>query len=237
MTLGQLVLASVVMAAGATVQGGFGFGAGIVATPWFVLIDDRLVPGPINLAAFLLSFAVLVREDADVDPGVKVALAGLVPGTVLAGGALALLPARGLALMFAVLVLVGVSLTASGIRLRRNGATLVAAGALSGFMGTSSGMAAPPMALVYQDLDPPVVRKTLSRYFLIGGVLKLAMLVAVGRLGTTELVATALLVPSGVVGLLVSRRVVRAVDVRGARPWILALSAAAAVGVIAQELL
>ncbi len=232
----QLVLASLAMGIGACVQGAVGFGSNLLAAPVLVLIDTDFVPGPVALASLLLNLAVWWREPADHDRRVRLALGGLVPGTLAAGALLTVLPDRQLSLLFAALVLVAVGLTATGLRVRPEPATLVGAGLASGFMGTISGIGGPPIALVYQRAAGPVLRATLARYFLLGGLVTVLTLAVVGRLGGRELLMAGALLPGTALGFACSGRLARSLDRRTARPAVLALSTLAAVAVIVREL-
>lgn len=232
----ELVVASLVMGLGACVQGAVGFGSNLVAAPLLVLIDVDFVPGPVALISLLLNVLVRGREPADHDRRVRLALGGLVPGVLLAGGLLSVLPDRELSLLFAALVLVAVVLTVAGREVRPGPASLLGAGVLSGFMGTISGIGGPPMALVYQRASGPVLRATLAYFFLVGGVITAATLVFVGRLGWRELALALALVPGTLIGFAGSGVLARHLDRRTARPAVLALSTLAAVAVILKEL-
>jgi uncharacterized membrane protein YfcA len=113
---------------------------------------------------------------------------------------------------------------------------LLGAGAVSGFMGTISSIGGPPVALLYQHDGGPTLRATLPRYFFIGGVLGLAALVPVGKLGRTELLDSLALLPGVLVGVQGSRWLAKHVDRRSARPWVLGLSTLAAMSVLVREL-
>jgi uncharacterized membrane protein YfcA len=230
------VLAAAVMAGGACVQGAVGFGSSLVAAPLLVLIDPVFVPGPIAVAGVSLNFLIIRRRDAAPDPGLSVAVAGLLPGTAAAALTLAVLPERGLSILFALLVLAAVVTSAIGLELARTRRTLGVAGVASGFMGTIAGISGPPIALVYQRLDGPTLRATLGRYFLIASVLSLAAVAIVGRFGIDELWASAALVPGTLAGFLASGRLARRLDRRAVRPTVLWLSGISAVAVLAREL-
>jgi uncharacterized membrane protein YfcA len=163
-------------------------------------------------------------------------MAGQVGGALAAGAVLASLPTRSLSLLFAGMVLLAVTLSASGLHFRPTTRTLVGAGVASGFMGTVSGIGGPPIALVYQRSDGPTLRGTLARYFLVGSAVALPTLVVVGKLGRDELVASAVLLPGVLIGFLASKPLVRRLDQGSVRPIILALSAAAALAVLVREL-
>jgi len=231
------VLAAVVMAAGCALQGAVGFGANLVAAPLLLLLDERFVPGPTIVATGVLNLLVIRREGSSrVDPTVGTAIAGQVVGTLGAGAVLAVIADRPLSLLFAGLVLVAVVLSAAGWQLSKTRPILAGVGALSGFMGTVSGIGGPPIALVYQQSDGPTLRGTLARYFTVGNVVAIPTLIVAGHLGRDELVPIAVLVPGALAGYAASGWLAGHLDKRTARPIILVLSAAAAVAVLIRTL-
>jgi uncharacterized protein len=237
MTVVRLILASAAMGLGSCVQGVVGFGSNLIAAPLLVLLDDSFVPGPVNIASAALNVLILItRRGLPVDRRVPWAMGGLVPGTLAAGWLIAVLPTRGLSFTFATLVLIAVVLSASGLTLRRTDGNLFAAGVLSGFMGTVSGIGGPPIALVYQHESGAVLRGTLTRFFLVGSLITIATLAAVGRVGWEELRLAVVLLPGTFVGLRCSNWFAHHVDRRSAQPIVLILSAIAAAAVLAREL-
>jgi len=225
------------MALGACVQGGVGFGSALIAAPLLALIDTSFVPGPITVATTVLNLFIIRAADAAAfDRAVRWSVAGLVPGTIAAGATLLVLSADGLSILFAVMVIVAVVITGFGIPLEKRPATLFGAGVASGFMGTVSGIGGPPVALLYQHESGPTLRATLPRYFLFGGAITMVTLVVVGKLGRDELLEALVLVPGMLVGLAGSSWLAGHVDRRTARPFVLALSAIAAVSVLIKEI-
>jgi len=228
------------MGLGACVQGLVGFGSNLIAAPLLVLIDDRFAPAPINIASALLNILLVLRArraSLPTDRLVRFAMAGEVPGTLAAGALLTVLAARGLSIAFAVLVFLAVVLSVSGLSLARNRHNLAAAGALSGFMGTISGIGGPPIALVYQHEPAPLLRGTLPKFFLVGSALTLVTLAAIGKLGWEQLRLALALIPGMLIGLRVSKLLAGHVDQRSMRPVVLVLSSVAAVSVLLRELL
>jgi uncharacterized membrane protein YfcA len=238
MTVLELTGAIAAMALGTLVQGALGFGAALIAAPLLVLIDPVFVPGPITIAALLVNVAMLTtRREGAGEHDIRWAMAGLLPGTLAAGVTLAVLPERGLSIAVSILVLLAVALTASGLTVARIPATLLGAGTLSGFMGTISGIGGPPVALVYQREPAVVLRRTLPRYFLVGGLISAATLLAVGHLDGHDLLLGLGLIPGIALGLVGSLRVAGGVDRRPGRPLVLLLCSLAAVIVLVRELL
>ena len=233
-----LVVVIGVSAIGAFVQGSVGFGHNLIAAPMLALVDERFVPGPSIAAATVLGLLMAVRDRQGVHLGeIRTAMIGRIPATLLAAATVALLPARPLAVLFAVLVLTAVAITASRVHLRPTRPTLLVAGALSGYMATATSIGGPPMALVYANEEGRRMRGTLAGYFLLGSVVSLAALAATGSYGTDEIGLTSAAVPGVVAGFLASAFGARVLDAGRTRPAVLSVSALAAVSVLAKTLL
>ena len=234
----QLIAASAAVCAGATVHGAVGFGLALVSAPILMLIDSRLVPAPLMFCALVLTLLIGHRERRSMDiPGISFALLGRIPGTALGAAALAVFPAREMTLLFGTLVLVAVGMSASGLHIRPRRWALVGAGAISGFMGTTSAIGGPPMALVYQHVSGSRLRGTLSAYFIFGTIISLIALRAVGRFESYEIHCSAALVPGILLGFAISTRLTPILDGRHTRPAVLLVSAAGGLAVILKQLL
>ena len=233
----EIALCSLTVFIGATLQGSVGFGMGLFASPILILIDERFVPAPILLSTWVLTTFLILREHHAIDVrGLRWAVLGRVAGTVVAGTVLALLPRDRMSLAFGALVLLGVAMSVSGLRLRPRRSVLVGAGAMSAIMGTIASIGGPPMALVYQDAEGARLRATMSSFFWIGTVMSLVALRLVGRFGEDEIRLTLLMLPSVIVGLLTSRWTSALVDRGYTRRAVLSLAAAAGLAVIVQQL-
>jgi uncharacterized membrane protein YfcA len=228
-----LVLAGVVLALTAAVQGAVGFGMNLLAVPVLVVLDPTLVPGPALAVGLLLSALVAGRERAAVDRRLGWAVLGLAPGTAVALLVLARVPAESLAVPIGALVLLAVGISALRLHLSPTPATLAAAGAASGFLSTAGSVGGPPLALVYADADGGRMRSNLSGFFVVTAAVSLAALAATGHFGTAELRAALLLAPGVVVGYLVSGPLRPWVDRGRTRSAVLVLSAVAGVAAVA----
>jgi uncharacterized protein len=236
-TVAEAVLAALIFGLGAAVQGAVGFGANLVAAPLLVLLEDGFVPGPVIVASGVLNLLVTWRSGRGaVDPSVNVAIVGQVVGSLVAGAVIAALPADALSIVFAVLVLIAVAVSIRGRRLAPTRSHLAGAGLASGFMGTISGIGGPPIALAYLGLDGPALRATLARYFLVGNLVAIPILIAIGSLGIDELPECLVLIPGAVLGFFASGWLARHTDRATVRPIVLGLSTAAAVAVIVRTL-
>jgi uncharacterized membrane protein YfcA len=231
------LLVSLTVACGASLQGSVGFGLGLFSVPILLLLDPRFVPAPLLFASIWLTALLTHREWGGIDGvALRWALSGRALGTAVAASALTVLSSRTLGITFGVLVLAAVAMSASGLRLSPKRWTLLGAGTLSGFMGTTASIGGPPIALVYQRESGPRIRGTLSAYFLLGVSISLVGLALVGRFTTREALLSLSLVPGILVGFLVSRRTARWLDKGYVRVAVLVVSAAAAVMVIVRHL-
>jgi len=229
----EIALAVSAVAAGAAVQASLGFGLALIAAPLVLLIDPALIPGPMIASVGVLTLLVAGRERQAMDVrGVAFAVVGRAIGTAPAALFLAAASQQMFDLAFGGLVLLAVALSMMGLHVIPGRRTALAAGMLAGFMATVSGIGGPPMALLYQRSDGPELRGTLSGISVLGTLVSLAALWSVGRFGRAELELAALLIPGSVIGFAVSGPLRKRLDRGSARPFLLALSAAAALAVV-----
>ncbi|MCV7278322.1 sulfite exporter TauE/SafE family protein [Mycolicibacterium flavescens] len=234
---GYVIVATTILFASA-LQGSIGFGIGMLSAPIIALVDPSLIPGTLIMIATLVTLMVVVRERESIDlHGTGWALLGRVPGTVAGALLLMLLPARGLAIMLAAVVLAGVAVTSFGwipAARRRN---VVLAGAASGVFGTATAIGGPPMALVWQRSEGAQLRGTMSGFFLVGSLMSIAALAATGAVTGHTLIMFAALVPAALAGYVVSRGLNRVLDPTRLRWLAITASALGAVLLIGRELL
>lgn len=230
------IVAATIMLASA-LQASIGFGIGMLSAPVVALVDPSLIPGTLIMVATLVTILVLARERQDIDlHGAKWALIGRVPGTLAGALLLALLPERGLAIMLALVVLLGVGLTSLGwipVARRRN---VVLAGAASGVLGTATAIGGPPMALVWQGKEGPVLRSTMSGFFLVGSIMSIIALAATGAVNGHTMVMFAVLIPAAAIGYVLSRGLNRLLDPKRLRWLAIGVSAVGAAVLIGREL-
>ena len=238
MTLASGVLASGVVAVGAISQGTVGFGVGTIAAPLLLLIDPRLVPGPLLLTAFFLILALTWREWRGIRFGYLAwSLVGRFAGTVAAALFIRGISQDRFETLLGIVVILGAAISAVGPEIRLTRAGFLGAGALSGFFGTTAAIGGPPIALLVQREKGQVVRGTLSAFFVVGTVISIAGLTWAGKFGRTELHLTPVLLPGALVGFLLSGRLTRFMDRGWLRPAILVLSLLAGCVVVLRQLL
>lgn len=186
----------------------------------------------------LLTFLMACRERHAIDfHGVGLALVGRATTTLPAALLVAALPRANFDILFAGLVFLAVALSVGLPRLESTRSLTVAAGALSGVMGTVAAIGGPPVALLYQHAEGPRIRSSLSAFFLVGATLSLVALAAVGRFGRHELWLALALAPGVLLGFLASRLVSPWLDRGRIRTLVLALSLGAAIAVLGRSLM
>ena len=237
MTASAAVLASAVVAVGAVLQGTVGFGVGTLAAPFLLLIDPQLVPGPLLFTAGILITLLTRREWRNIRFGdLAWSVPGRIAGTAAAVAFLGVIPEERLAMWIGVMVLAAVAISWIGPAIELAPRAFLAAGMLSGFFGTITAIGGPPIALLYQREKGPVVRGTLSAFFVLGVVISLTGLVIAGRFGTGQLRLALVLLPGALVGYAISGRLARVLDRGWMRPAILAVSFAIGLMVVVRDL-
>lgn len=233
----EFAVAFTALLVGGTLQGAIGFGSMLVAAPILILVDPRLVPGPATIAATVLVALIAFADRTAIDRrGVAWTLGGRVPGTLAGGLIVAALTRRALEIAFGVFLLVEVAMSLRRGHLRRTPAVLFGVGAISGLMGTTTSVGGPPLALAYQHEGGPTIRGTLNAIFLLGGMLSLVTLAAVGELGRRELWWGLILSPGITLGFALSRLVIPRLEARSLRPAVLGLAGISAAVVLVQAL-
>lgn len=224
------LIALLIVMVGSVVQGSVGIGLGFIAVPLLALLDQHFVPGPILLAALVLTILVSYREyNSIVFKEINWAVVGRILGTAVGAGTLILVPENKLAVLFGAMVLCAVGMSTLGLRLAVSPRNLVLTGILSGIMGTTSAIGGVPMALIYQDLQGPKLRGTLSAIFVVGTLISIISLIIIGRFGGREIILALELIPGIVIGYLISNRTARMLDrgyIRIMILWLAGLSAA-----------
>ena len=233
-----LALAIIALIGAGAVQGSTGFGFNMLAAPILAVIDPIFVPGPMLMMAGLVCVGGMIREAPFIDrKGVTLSLAGRLIASILAVLCLGLLDEATFSLVFGAMVLFAVALSMAGLKIAPTPGALFAAGSASGFMGTLTSIGAPPMAMVYQNAQGPVMRATLSTFFVVGAGISLVALALGGQMGWSEFGLAALLTPFAFVGFFFSHWGRQFVDKGRVRLVVLTVSTASALILIAKQFL
>jgi uncharacterized membrane protein YfcA len=222
----EFFLVLMIIATGSAVQAAVGMGLNLLAIPLLLLINPIFAPGPVFGASAALSFLALWRVPAKVDrKELKLGFFGLAIGTALAGAVASLIDSASLTRLLGLFVILGVGLALSGWSAPINRRNLLVAGSGAGFLGTIAGTHGPPIVLLYQGLEPDRVRGAILTFIGTGNALSLFALLLIGRFRAEQLMASLVLAPGVVVGLLVAPRLARLIDARLLKSIVLAISA------------
>ena len=239
MALGALSLAAAtgVIIVGAVLQAATGMGTGILIVPLLALIDLDLVPGPTVMASMALSLPMAWRGRLHIAyDDLKPLMAGLLAGCSLGALGLAAIPAERVGIVFALVILVTVAVTSTGIHIPFNRRSLGSVGVIAGVMGTTSGVGAPPIALLYQHREGPELRPTLAFVYAASSVIIAGFLSAFGKFGLREAGFALLLVPGYLLGYLIATPLARILDRGYSRLAVLVLSTVSAVALLLRSL-
>ena len=238
LTVGAFALAACAAAAGAVVQGVIGFGYALVIVPALLFAAPSTVPATPLLLALPMVLWMAVRERTAIDRGGVARLAGgRVPGTVLGAAVIAGTSVDAVTLIVGVGLLVTVALSAVQAEVSASGPTQVAAGALSGFLGTVASLGGPIMGLALQSWPGPALRSTLATTFALGAVMSLAALAVAGAVDREALLLAALLWPATFAGLWFGRPLARRLDGSRLRVAVLAFAGLGGVAALVRVLL
>ena len=221
------VLAAVTV--GSAVQGTLGFGANLLGVPVLALFEPAAIPAATTMMAVPLASTMALAERGHVDwPGVGWLMVGRLPGTVVGAVIVAVVAASTLSVLAGAAVLVAVTLSVVTTTVVVNRRTTAAAGLASGIMGTATSIGGPPLALLYQHHEGPVLRSTLAVTIGMGTVISLGGQALAGAVHGWQLLLALSLLPAVATGLALGRVVSRRVDERWLRPAVLAFATGAA---------
>ncbi len=227
----EIVIALVVSAIGAALQGVVGFGFGVLSVPILTILNPDLTPIPQLILALPLATTIALRERRHLDlSGAAWVIAGRFPGGLCGALLLGALASRTLDAVIAFVVLGATVTVASGWSIRRTSFTEFLVGITSGITGTISAIGGPPVALLYHDSPGPTIRSTLSTIFIIGLLINLGTLAAFGEIHVSDLKAAAILLPGMLVGLTLSKYLAARFDDRVLRRLILVTATVASIG-------
>lgn len=224
----EVLVPVLIVVAGSFVQTAIGFGLAVIAAPLLFFIDPDYVPAPITVAALTLSLANAWRFRHSISfAGLKFAILGRVPGTVAGGLLIFWIDQRTLGLWLGVSVLVAVWLSFGKVAFRPTRGAMFSAGFLSGFMGTSSSIGGPPMALVLQHQTADFIRANMAAFFIVSCIMSLIMLGFVGRFGERHLLLALPFMPASLLGYWLAMRSVHLITSQMLRYGSLSLCAVA----------
>ncbi len=235
-TLANLAVATAVITVGSVLQASTGLGSGLITVPLLALISVELIPGPLIFASLALSTLMAWRGRSNINfLNVKTLTIGLVVGTAVGTLSISAVPLDRAGILFGVLVLLAVAITATGTTIRLNRPNLLGAGALSGFMGVTASIGAPVLAVLYQHEESKTLRATLAFLYVISSSMMVAFLHLGGRFEFKELKLGLCLIPGFLIGYFLAAPIAKILDKGYSRIAVLIISTASAVVLIARS--
>ncbi|QTH59238.1 sulfite exporter TauE/SafE family protein [Corynebacterium hindlerae] len=207
------IFIGVLVLAGTIIQGTIGFGLGTIATPIIALIKPDLLPAVLLILAFFIAAYTLMKNRAETEWRlVGISSLARLPGSLLGAWSLTVLSLRGLQLFIGCAVILAMSLSWLGWTPRHNNRNTLIAGVASGFLGTTTSIGGPPMALVLKRFNPAKVRGTLSATFVIGCLISLTILTLSQHVTMHHVVVAGAYLPLAALGLFIAGKINRRID-------------------------
>ncbi|RTZ45424.1 sulfite exporter TauE/SafE family protein [Candidimonas sp. SYP-B2681] len=230
-------LMALLIGGSAFMQGVGGVGFTMFAAPIAAIFCPDLVPGPLlTLGGFVTLLTALREYRAIAWASVGSALGGRAIGTIIAVFAMAHLAQQPLNVLFAVLILIAVVLSAAGMQIATTRSNVGVAGLLSGIMGTLTSVGAPPLAIALQHSSPPTLRATIGAVLFCGSMFSLLMLSVTGYYGRHEVLLSITLLPFMLLGFSLSGRIRKKISPARIRQVLLVFCALSAVGLIVKTI-
>lgn len=228
-----LVAIVLTMTVAGAMQASTGMGFALLSVPILVMINPHLVPGPLLVAALVLTAMASYRDRADLDHALlRRGCVGLLIGTTCGALALKRLAGIDLAPLFGALVVLAVGLSVFVRRVSATPAIVLAGATTAGIMGTMVGVGGPAIALVLQNERAAGARAMLNTFAFLGNVVGIISLSIVGLFGRRELLLGLLLMPGMALGYLIAPFIAKHVGKQTLRPIILIVSALGGIGLL-----
>ena len=225
-SLVELMVCAVAVAAGGIIQGSIGFGLSLVSVPVLAFVEPTSLPATLLILAIPFTAVMALRERSHIDVrGFWLIALGRLPGTAAAVWLLSVITEAHLSIVIGAAVIVAVVLSVVAPELEMGTSTRLVAGTVSGLMGTAAAIGGPPLALVYQHRPGPELRSTLAMSFVVGSAISLAALWASGHVELVHLTLALALLPSLAVGLFLATRIHGLLDKGWLRPTVLTFAA------------
>jgi uncharacterized protein len=236
-TASAIVVIALAVLVGSFIQAVAGLGVGIVAAPAVALVEPSLMPAlPLWLGLFVASLSV-VGEHRNIDwRAIRWTLPARAVGTLPGIWLVLVFTPQQLGIAVAAMVLLAVGLSLRTMDLPINRVTMVGAGFAGGLGGTTTSIAGPPMALLFQHRRPSEVRPTLAVFFAVGVVMSLTALALTSALPADSLRVALVVLPCLVLGLWVGIRLRPVLPRERFRQVVLTVCAASAVVLLVRSL-
>ncbi len=232
--IGPWMICAISVFVGTLIQRLSGAGYGMFVAPVMALVAPEWLPGTVLLVGFVIGSGALLRSRnsvhwKDLPPG----FAGRILGTTIAAYiATAVVGTDVLAIIVGLIVLLAVALTLLGLSFPISTGSLFIAGAVSGVMGTLTGIGAPPMAILYSRTEARRSAATQNAFYGFGTLVAIIALSIVGVLTFAQIAFAATLSPFVPIALWAARPLTVRFERGAIRPWALGLATCSALALL-----
>ncbi|EWH10342.1 membrane protein [Catenovulum agarivorans DS-2] len=221
----EILLVNLFLFVGAFVQGIIGYGLGILSVPLVFMVMPSMIPAPMIFNSIFLCLIIATDNKNYIDSNIlKWPIVGALVGTATAASVLAGVEERTFALVFSSMLLVLISLSVLKVKLPINVSSSTTAGFFSALSGTITAIGGPPIALLWQNLPPQVIRANMSVFFIASSIIALVALFLIGKFGWAEIKLSAATLPGVIVGFYSSKLIVNRIPAQQVRLGILLMS-------------
>lgn len=228
-----VLLAMSLIFIGAFIQTTTGFGMAILASPILLYISPEYIPGPIIIVGFFIALINTFKYRSQISlDGLTKSTIGLLPGSCVGAAILYFINVAQLSVLLGSTVLLAVATSLLPIKVAVTPKRLMFAGFLSGFLGTSSGIGGPPMALLLQHQKVELIRSNLAAFFLMSSALSLLVQIPIGYMSIKHVLLALPLIPAGYAGHKLAIRVMHRLSKKVVRNLSLILCVVAGLGAI-----
>ncbi|MFA0438797.1 permease [Vibrio sp. 10N.286.49.C2] len=228
-----VLLAMSLIFIGAFIQTATGFGMAIVASPLLLYLSPEYIPGPIIIVGFFIALLNTYKYRTQISlHGLMKGILGLIPGTCAGAAILYFIDVGQLSVLLGTTVLIAVGTSLLPIKMEVTPRRLMLAGFFSGFLGTSSGIGGPPMALLLQHQKVEQIRANLAAFFLMSSTLSLLIQIPIGYMSIKHLLLALPLVPAGYAGHKLAISVLHRLSKKLVRNLSLSLCLVAGIGAV-----
>ncbi|QCB27855.1 Sulfite exporter TauE/SafE [Corynebacterium endometrii] len=158
------------------------------------------------------------------------------PGSVAGAWAVASLSHRGLSVFIGIAVILAMMLSSFGWTPRYNKQNVAIASVASGFLGTSTAIGGPPLALVLKSQQASKMRGTLSATFVTASLVSIGMLMGSGQFNGEIWTVAAMYLPVVLGGLWAATKVSRHIDKARLNKLVVGVSIGAAIALIVKAI-
>lgn len=190
----------------AFIQGSVGIGFALIMAPILAFVAPDYLPVALLILMLPLNFMVFFRERASTDwRGGSWIMVGRFFGTFLGIWVLVALSVRQLEIAVGLFTILAALIALMAPPFSPSKGASLGVGLFTGVTETATGIGGPPLALLYQHAQGPVLRSTVAICFLAGEIISLALLAFSGAVHAGQITAAAYLVPATLLGTAFSR--------------------------------